>query len=40
MQAVATSLDFTKENLGALCSLGSPGEKPGQIVVPIGKHGY
>ena len=38
MQAVAASLDFTKENLAGICAVGSDGEKAGQIIIPVGMH--
>ena len=38
MQAVASSLDFKKENLAGICAVSSDGEKAGQIIIPVGMH--
>jgi len=37
MQAVATSLDYSIENITTLCSLGLGEEKSGQVIIPIGR---
>ena len=37
MQVVATSLDYSIENITTLCSLGLGEEKAGQAIIPIGR---
>lgn len=36
MQAVASSLSFSKDSISDLCRLGAEGEQKGQIIIPIG----
>lgn len=36
MQAVASSLSFSKDSMGDFCRIGSEGELNGQVIVPIG----